>query len=145
MKPNTRMQARRNRGFSLMELLIAIGIIGILASIAVPSYRDYVRRGQIEEATAALSQGRIAFEQYFLDNRTFAGADTAPTSVCPASTTNFVIACVVNNLGTRYVLSATGAGNLSTFVYNVNELNQRATTSPWGNGACWIMQKGAAC
>src|SRR5512139_1365087 len=142
MNPKTRTNSRRDSGFTLMELLTAMAVIGILAAIAIPSYRDYVRRGQVEEATAVLSQSRVTFEQYFLDNRTFTGADT---TICPANTDHFVFTCAVNGGGSRYLLTATGAGTLSTFVYTLNEANQRSTTSPWGNGACWVMKKGQAC
>jgi type IV pilus assembly protein PilE len=144
MNPYNRTSPRRMHGVTLLELLTVTAIIGILAAIAIPGYRDYVRRGQVEEATAVLSQGRIAFEQYFLDNRTFAGADTkAAPGVCPADTDNFVITCAAD--ATTYTLTATGSGNLSSFSYNINQLNQRSTTSPWGTGACWVMKKGQSC
>jgi type IV pilus assembly protein PilE len=145
MKTNSSTTPRRIRGITLMELLTVVAIIGILAAVALPSYQDHVRRGQIEEATAVLSQGRIAFEQYFLDNRTFTGADVGATSVCPANTDNFNVTCAVQGGGTQYLLTATGTGGISSFAFTLNELNQRATTSPWGNGACWIMKKGQTC
>lgn len=137
MNPNTRTRPSRIRGITLLELLTVTAIIGILAAIAIPSYQDHVRRGQIEEATAVLSQGRVATEQFFLDNRTFAAAP------CPANTDNFVLTCAGN--ATTYTITATGAGNLASFVFTINERNARSTTSPWGNGACWIMKKGQSC
>ncbi|MGH8807890.1 MAG: type IV pilin protein [Noviherbaspirillum sp.] len=61
------------RGFSLIELMVAIAIVGILAAVAVPSYQAYVRRGQTQEATMALAEMRIKMEQYFQDNRRYDG------------------------------------------------------------------------
>ena len=49
----------RPRGFTLIELMIVVGIIAILASIAIPSYSDYVRRSRITEAVSALSGMRV--------------------------------------------------------------------------------------
>lgn len=137
MNPNTRTRSRRIHGVTLLELLTVTAIIGILAAIAIPSYTDHVRRGQVEEATAVLSQGRVATEQYFLDRRTFVDAP------CPADTDHFVMSCEGD--ATTYTITATGAGNISDFVYTINERNQRSTTSPWGTGACWVMKKGQAC
>jgi type IV pilus assembly protein PilE len=137
MNPKTRTSPRRISGVTLLELLTVTAIIGILSAIAIPSYQDYVRRGQIEEATATLSQGRVATEQYFLDNRTFVGVP------CPVGTDNFALTCAAT--ATTYTITATGAGNLSSFVFTINERNQRSTAGPWGSGACWVMKKGQTC
>lgn len=129
---------RAYKGFTLVEVLIAIVIVSILTAIAIPSYRDHVRRGDIEEATAALSTGRVAIEQYFLDRRTFVGAP------CPPSTSRFKIDC--DPLGaTTYTITATGSGGVDGFVYTVDERNVRSTAGPWGAGACWIDRKGHTC
>lgn len=130
---------RRFRGFSLVELLIAIAIIGILMAIAVPGYREHVRRGAVEEGLAQLARGQIALEQYFLDNRMYTGAP------CPAGTSRFAFTCAL--AATTYTITATGSGNVAGFVYTVNQTNVRATTGgAWGtNTGCWIIRKGGTC
>ena len=45
----------RGKGFTLIELMIAVAVVGILAMVALPSYNDYIRRANISEATAALA------------------------------------------------------------------------------------------
>ena len=70
---------RASRGFTLIELMIVVGIIAILAAIAIPSYSEYVRRSRITEAVSALSGMRVQMEQYFQDNRTYAGACASGT------------------------------------------------------------------
>ena len=80
----------RSRGFTLIELMIAVAIIAILAAIAIPAYTDYIRRGRITEAFATLSGMRVKMEQYFQDNRTYAApASPATIAPLPATTTNF--------------------------------------------------------
>ncbi len=125
------------RGFSLIEILVVVAIIGILASIALPSYRESLRRGAAEEVTSAIATGRVAFEQFFLDNRTY---EDAP---CPDGTEYFAIACESD--ATTYTITGTGSGLMDGFEFTLDETGARATTGPWGDQACWLSRKGDTC
>jgi len=60
MKQNYRAQ----KGFTLIELMIVVAIIGILAAIALPAYQDYTARAQVTEAIAATSPMRLAVTEF---------------------------------------------------------------------------------
>lgn len=135
------------RGFTLIELMIAIAIIGILASVALPAYNDYLMRGRVAEAFSELSSMRAKLEQHYLDNRTYAGACVA-ASVAPLPTGKyFNYACAL--AATTYTVTATGTGAAAGFTYTINEANVRKTTAaPAGyntSNTCWITKKGESC
>ena len=141
---------KRSRGFTLVEPLVVIAVIGILSAIAVPQYSDYVIRSKIAEATATLSEHRVRMEQFFQDNRTYAGACTAGT-VAPTPTGRYFTYACSNLAATTYTVTATGVASqgMNGFVFTINQANTRATTGvPTGwatNTACWVTKKGGVC
>jgi type IV pilus assembly protein PilE len=133
---------KQQNGFTLVELMIVVVIVGILASVALPAYQDYVIRGKLAEATSSLADARVKMEQYFQDNRTY-DAGGCPASVATSSD-YFTYTCT--DLGTdTYTITATGKSDLSSYSFSVNQDNVKSTSSPWGNGACWITTKGGSC
>lgn len=141
------------RGFTLIEVMITVAIIGILAAIAYPSYSDYLVRGDLAEGPNGLSAMRANMERHFQDNRTYAtvGDFTTP---CAAGTDasrkqgKFQISCDGTPDGDSFVLQAVGEGRVSGFTYKIDQAGVQSTTapSPWPSCASkWMMKKGDTC
>lgn len=136
--------------------MITVAIIGILVAVALPSYKDYVRRGQVPEAFTYMSDYRVKLEQYFQDYKNYGTANGGPcangagapawSSFVPGNAKYFTFSCVVTASG--YTLTATGSTAMAVgHVYTVNEANAQKTTQFKGATvatSCWLL-KGSEC
>lgn len=151
-----RPMAAAQRGFTLMELMITVAVIGILSAVALPAYTDYLRRGRLPEAFTYLSTYQVTLEQYYQDNRSYgSGTNCAPDSsgnsrvlTNPAGAKYFSFSCAPTNSGQGYLITAssgTVGGGLHT--YTVDHTGSKATTYFKGSAStktCWLV-KGNEC
>lgn len=137
-------------GFTLVELMVTVLIVGILAAVALPAYGDYVTRGRIPHATGTLAELRAKMEQHFQDNRSYSGAcDSGALAQPPENDPDFTFTCTIPD-GSNFTLKAEGKDRMAGFTFQINQDNARSTPSVpehWGEGpySCWVTNKGGRC
>lgn len=139
------MRKNHLRGFTLIEVMITISIIGILTAVALPSYNAYVQRAKVAPALESLLSYAARMEQRFQDTGRFVNAAT-PTACAIAvpSVPSFSLVCAPSGGG--YTVTATGSGAMAGFTYTIDGNGNRSTPAhPRGpNATCWTT-KGTVC
>jgi len=163
MNKSTGILQKKQRAFTLIEVMIVVAIVAILAAVALPSYSDYVLRSKLTEAFNALSDARVKMEQSYQDNRRY--AKTASGTDCPDLVANystssalkyFTIGCAVTvataTVDEGYTITATGVAGSPTalFIYAIDNKNYKTTTkTKWSATAtttsCWTAKKSGEC
>lgn len=115
----------RNQGFTLIEMMIVVAIIGILAAIAYPSYQEYILRSNRAEGQALLNDAAARQERYFAQNNAYI---TATTDV-----TKLGLAGAISTTG-RYALSiAAGAAADGGYLLTVAPQGAQTADTRCGN------------
>jgi type IV pilus assembly protein PilA len=99
---------KKQQGFTLIELMIVVAIIGILAAIAIPAYQDYTIRAQVSEGLNLAGGAKAAVTEFFQDRGTM-----------PASNTEAGLEAAVNIMG-KYVSSVTVSAGVISVTYGVD-------------------------
>ena len=120
-----RTMHKAQQGFTLIELMIVIAIIGILAAIAIPQYQDYVARSQVTGSLSEIRSLQTAAEEQVLRNRT-----PTLTSLGFNSSDFGTVSLNTGSLATMYV-QITLSGNVSPAVLDTVIRWQRASNGDW--------------
>jgi type IV pilus assembly protein PilA len=101
-----RRSARDERGFTLVELLVVMVVIGVLLAIAVPSYIGFTARARVTASAADVREATPAAEAYFIDNQTYNGISAAQLKTIDAGISSNLQTVKAESGGAGYCISA---------------------------------------
>ena len=139
---------KRQAGFTLIEIMITVVVIGILTAIALPSYNGYLMRARLTEAFSGLAAVQPKMEQHWSNTRSYVDFDAEALAQMPKDSEHFTFE-LTSATASAYVLTATGQGAAAGFVFTIDQNGNRATTGTpddWtGSETCWVDRKEGTC
>jgi len=115
------IQKKAQQGFTLIELMIVIAIVGILAAIALPAYQDYTVRAKMAEPLALLGEAKTSVTEYFVTN-----------NYLPTPVTSGIRTSPDTDIVASLVLTTPTAGPLLT-------VTMQSGIVPAGNGGSFVL------
>ena len=121
---------KKTQGFTLIELMIVVAIIGILAAIAIPAYQDYIKRSKVTELATSASACKVSVTEYYQSENEFP-TETTTAGCTDDARSKFVASLSVGDAGVITVV----ARSIATDVNNSAFILTPSSTS--GGGVDW--------
>ncbi|QNK00491.1 type IV pilin protein [Dyella telluris] len=135
--------ARANHGFTLVELAITMVILAILASLALPSYRQYILRGHRADATRALQDVASREESYFFSNSGYTASLTTLGTNSSVAGQYFTVT-LASSSSSVYTATATAQGSQAKDAlctsFSIDQVGRKTVTGTGSPTDCWGTQ-----
>jgi type IV pilus assembly protein PilA len=134
---------KKAQGFTLIELMIVVAIIGILAAVALPAYQDYTKKAKFAEVVSLVGAARTAVDLCFQTEGALANCDAGyrgiPAAVTTGTYANLDTMTIANGIITATSTAATDSSNMiatptgSPLTWTITSTTASCLTSGWCN------------
>lgn len=131
------------QGFTLIELIVCIGIVGVLAAVALPMYRDYTKRSKMSEVVLAAADCRLAISEAYQNGVRATGV--ANDWGCEASEPTRYVAALNTDEAGKIIVTARGFGDSSIDGRTIELIPITATGAPITAYASGTVIRGWKC
>jgi type IV pilus assembly protein PilE len=133
------MKRQQQKAFSLIELMVVVGIVGILATVSYPAYLNQVRESRRSEVTTTLLSIQANYEEYNTEYNTYPASNTLSSGGAIPNTTNYAYTTVTTP--NSYTLTATAMNDqvndtqngVSCAVMTLDNTGAKTPTNCWGD------------
>jgi type IV pilus assembly protein PilA len=122
------------KGFTLIELMIVVAIIGILAAVAIPAYQDYIARAQVSEAVSLLGSGKTPMAEFFASQGAW---PSAASDVMGNTAGKYTLSISILNSNTTAPGAITLVGTMKPSNVNVNVAASTVGLNTTDGGKIW--------
>ncbi len=125
------IQKKQQSGFTLIELMIVIAIVGILAAVALPAYQDYTIRAKMSEPLALLGEGKTSVSEYYITNGRLP-VDEDAAGIRTNIDTDIVASLNYTNTGILTITLATGINaNVDGQTFQLSLIDTSSGSPEW--------------
>ena len=137
----TQLITNRSKGFTLIEIMITIAIIGVITAVAWPSYERYQEKGRRADGISALLQNSANLEKCFINHGAYNHARCNVSVPSPSSSTENYYTIAIVRAADTYTITATPknaqAGDAECATLTVDQLGEKKSTGSATEKRCW--------